>query len=294
MRAGPKLVIDSRSDLGEGPCWDNRRNLLYWVNITEGEIHIHNPADSDNRVLHVGQSVSAVVPSSSGHLVAVTSKGFIAVDPTDGGITPIYDPEPDMPDNRFNDGKCDPQGRFWAGTISLERKEGVASLYRLNQDLTVTKALSGVTNSNGIAWNSNTGQMYYIDTPTMKIDCFDYDAESGNITNRGTAVEIPSGMGKPDGMTIDEEGMLWVCLWGGGAVTRWNPERSELLERIEMPAVNVTSCAFGGADLNELYVTTARRRTSKADLRRFPMAGGVFKVVPGVGGQATPEFSGSV
>jgi sugar lactone lactonase YvrE len=188
----------------------------------------------------------------------------------------VTDPEQDLPGNRFNDGKCDPAGRFWAGTLALDGTPKVASLYRIDADLSVHKMLGEVSCSNGIVWTLDGQTMYYIDTFLRRVDAFDYEYQTGEISGRRVAFEIPSEMGFPDGSTLDSEGMLWVALWQGGAVSRWNPETGELLQVVKVPAPNVTSCAFGGPNLDRLYITTARNGMSDQALAEHPLAGGVF------------------
>jgi sugar lactone lactonase YvrE len=193
---------------------------------------------------------------------------------------------------RFNDGKCDPAGRLWAGTMELQGEPEMGALYRLDPDRRVHQILDRVTISNGLAWSHDRRRMYYIDTPTFTIDAFDYDLTTGHITNRRVAATVPKDFGYPDGMTIDGEDMLWVAHFGGGRVTRWKPATGQLLDQIRVPTKNVTSCAFGGAKLDQLYITTARVALQPSELANEPQAGGLFIVEPGVTGRETFEFAG--
>ncbi|MEM3844841.1 MAG: SMP-30/gluconolactonase/LRE family protein, partial [Candidatus Parvarchaeota archaeon] len=168
-------------------------------------------------------------------------------------------------------------GRFWAGTLNLEEKDPLGALYKIERNHSVTKMVDKVTISNGIAWSPDNRIMYYIDSPTKRVDAFDYDVESGTISNRRTVVEIPDNSGVPDGMTSDSEGMIWIAHWGGWKVSRWNPYNGKLIEVVNVPVERVTSCVFGGDNLDELYITTARRGLSKKDLRKQPNAGGIFR-----------------
>jgi len=235
--------------------------------------------------------IGTVVPAESGKVMVALQNGIYSYAPDSGAKKLIVDPEADKPDNRFNDGKCDPAGRFWVGTMSLVGAKNAGALYRLDADSTIHKMIDGVGISNGIVWLADKTKMYYIDTPTRKVMGYDYDNETGDISNPKVAVEIPDGIGYPDGMTIDKKDNLWVALWGGSAVACFNPENGELLRKIEVPAKNVTSCTFGGDDLGTLYITTARESTSDEDLERFPHAGGVFKVRPGVKGVKAHFFN---
>ncbi len=279
-----QLVIDSKSDLGEGAIWNYKTGELYWINITGKILNIYNPKTGNNKELFTGQMIGTVVPAESGQVLVALQNGIYSLDPMTGTKKLIVDPEEDIPTNRFNDGKCDPSGRFWAGTLSLKGESGAAALYRIDPDSSVHKMIENVSISNGIVWSGDFKKMYYIDTPTQKVMGYDYDNETGDISNPSVVVNVPSEMGSPDGMTIDEEGNLWVALWGGSAVGCWNPKTGELIRKIEVPAKNVTSCAFGGDDLGTLYITTARQATSDEELKNFPDAGSVFKVKPGVNG----------
>lgn len=279
-----ELVIDSKSELGEGAIWNDRTGELMWVNIKGKILNFYNPASGLNKEMLTGQMVGTVVPAESGQVLVALQNGIYSLDPETGTKKLLADPEADKPDNRFNDGKCDPAGRLWAGTMSLVGAKQAGALYRFDPDTSVHKMVDGVGTSNGIVWSADKTKMYYIDTPTRQVMGYDYDNETGAISHPKVAVEIPEGAGYPDGMTIDEEDNLWVALWGGSAVACFNPENGELIRKIEVPAKNVTSCAFGGNDLGTLYITTARESTSDEDLQKFPHAGGVFKIRPGVKG----------
>lgn len=276
-----ELVIDSKSELGEGSIWNYRTGELMWINIKGKILNFYDPVTGLNKEMFTGQMIGTVVPTESGKVLAALQNGIYSFDPETGSKKLIVDPEADIPDNRFNDGKCDPAGRFWAGTMSLVGKEEAGALYRLDPDSTIHKMIDNVGTSNGIVWSADKTKMYYIDTPTRKVMAYNYDDETGDISNPEVAVEIPDGMGYPDGMTIDENDNLWVALWGGSAVGNFNSKTGELIRKIEVPAKNVTSCAFGDDDLGTLYITTARESTSDEDLKRFPHAGSVFKTRPG-------------
>ena len=194
---------------------------------------------------------------------------------------------------RMNDGKCDPAGRFWAGSMAYTGDKGAGKLYRLDPDLSLHTVLDSVTISNGLVWTSNNSTFYYIDTPTGRVDAYDYDHGAGNISNCRTAVEIPDGQGGPDGMTIDSEDMVWVAHWGGGCVTRWNPQTGELLETVEVPgARQITSCALGGANLDDLYITSASIGLDDEGLAEQPNAGKLFRVKVKAKGVPARGFAG--
>ncbi|MBV7334684.1 SMP-30/gluconolactonase/LRE family protein [Chloroflexi bacterium TSY] len=291
-----ELVIDAKAILGEGPIWDARRQLLYWVNIFGDEVHLYDPTTGQDRAINIGQHVGTVVPRAdrdgTHELMLALHHGFASLNVETEEVTMLHDPEPDTPDTRFNDGKCDPAGRFWAGTMSLGESDPVGSLYVMDTDLSVHQRLSGVTVSNGIVWSHDNRTMYFIDTPLGTVDAFDYDLETGNIENRRSIITIPHDDGYPDGMTIDAEGMLWVAYWGGYRVTRWDPSSGGLLQTVTAPAPNTSACAFGGPNLDQLYITTARTGVDDATLAQYPYTGGVFCAEVGVRGVEAFEFAG--
>lgn len=287
-----ELVIDSQSGLGEGSIWNYKTGELMWINISGEILNFYNPKTDFNKAMFTGQMIGTVVPEESGLVLVALQHGIYQFDPQTGTKKLIVDPEKDIPNNRFNDGKCDPAGRFWAGTFDLNAKHGAAALYRLDPDSTIHKMIDSVSISNGIVWSSDNKKMYYIDTPTQKVMRYDYDNETGEISNPKVAVEVSTETGSPDGMTIDADGNLWVALYGGAAVGCWNPETGKLLRKIDVPAKNVTSCAFGDDDLGTLYITTARQETSDEELEKYPHAGGLFKIRPGVKGVQAFFFKG--
>lgn len=279
-----ELVIDSKSELGEGAIWNYKTSELMWVNIKGKILNFYKPKTGNNKEMFTGQLIGTVVPTESGNVLVALQNGIYSFDIKTGSKKLLVDPEENLLNNRFNDGKCDPAGRFWAGTMSTVGTKKNGALYRLNMDKSIHKMVENVSISNGIVWSIDRTKMYYIDTPTHQVMRYDYDDETGDITNPQVAVEIPADMGWPDGMTIDEKGNLWIALWGGFAVGCWNPETGKLVRTIKVPAKNVTSCAFGDDDLGTLYVTTAREDNSKEELEKYPNSGGVFKTRPGVKG----------
>jgi sugar lactone lactonase YvrE len=264
--------------LAEGPVWDAARERLLWVDILLGEIHSYYTDTREHRIFKAGQTVGSFALRASAGLVASFQNGFAHVDLETESIQWLTDPEADKPDNRFNDGKCDPAGRFWAGTMSVSGKKSAGSLYALEASGEAVLKIPGVSVSNGLAWSPGHTRFYFIDSPTNQVASYDYDIETGNLSNQKIAVTIPPEMGKPDGMTIDTEGMLWVALWNGWSVTRWNPYTGELLEQIKLPVAQVTSCTFGGKELEDLYITTAKVGLSNEELEKQPLAGSVFVV----------------
>jgi sugar lactone lactonase YvrE len=303
MISAPELILDARADLGEGPAWEPASGILYWVDIHAGRLHVFNPADDSDRSIYVGGYLGCAAPRRSGGLVLGLRSGFatlnsalLAKHPRSGqgeaGVRVIVNPEPHLPGNRFNDGKCDPAGRFLAGTMDDAEVEACGSLYSLAPDGTVKTLLTGTRISNGLAWSPDTRTFYFIDTPTRTVMAYDYDLASGEIANPRPAFSVPPELGWPDGMTSDTEGMLWVALWGGAQLTRWNPATGRLVAGIPFPAFNVTSCAFGGPNLTDLYVTSARKGMTAEQLAKYPLSGALFRIRTNIRGMPTFEFGG--
>ena len=278
MEISVRTQLDARADLGEGPCWDSESGRLYWVDINAGRIHATDPVTGDDRTIEAGEKIGAVVLASSGALIAAGEHGFVEIAPGGGISRRLADPEENNPDTRFNDGKCDPAGRFWAGTMSLSRATGSAALYRLDPGGALSKLVEGVTVSNGLAWDIRKSSMFYIDSPTKSVVAFDYRGEDGAISNPRIAFATGPEMGSPDGMSIDAEGMLWIAFYRGGCVARWNPETGELLQRVDIPAPHVTSCCFGGPELKTLFITTGPAGDGRRRARELPRGRRTFRL----------------
>lgn len=289
-----ELVLKAEAIIGEGSLWDAEGQRLLWVDIASGEIHSFDPASGGDRLIFkTDQHIGTVVQRERGGLVAAMRRGLYFIDEKTGACEFICNPEEDKPHNRFNDGKCDPAGRFWAGTMDMETHGiGAGSLYRLGTDLKCTRMEGGVTISNGIVWSPDEKTMYYTDTPTGVVWAYDYDVESGDISSRRTAVTLQKGEGGPDGITIDADGMLWVAQWGGWQVGRYDPRSGKKIGRVDVPAAQVASCALGGANLDELYITTARENLTQAQLEGQILAGSVFVANAGVRGLRANRFKG--
>ncbi|WP_240644396.1 SMP-30/gluconolactonase/LRE family protein [Paenibacillus paeoniae] len=285
-----KLVLDAKALLGEGPHWDEESKQLYFVDIEGKSVHVYHTVTNGHEIHRFEKRVSSVVPSKDGSLIVTLDDGIYRYHPHSGELEVIAHIEADMPDNRFNDAKCDSAGRLWAGTMGTGNAKDQGSLYRLERDGEPVRVVTGVGCSNGLAWDESKNCMYYIDTPKLAVDRFHYDSGTGEISGRETIIEWPSKEGYPDGMTIDSEGMLWIAHWGGGKVSRFDPDTGKRLAEIEVPALYVTSCVFGGERLDELYITTARVTLSEDEHTLYPHAGGVFMTKPGVTGTPSRRF----
>lgn len=286
----PELLLDARADLGEGPAWDAGRKCLYWVDIHAGDLHIFLPEDKTDSCVNLGETIGCVAPCKSGDLVIALRGGFASLNPNTQKLTHLVTLERDLPGNRFNDGKCDPAGRFLAGTMDNAEKEASGTLYSFSPNGSIKTLLSGIRISNGLTWSPDCKTFYHIDTPSHQITAFDYNLANGEIDNPRIAIAIPAGMGWPDGMTSDSGGTLWVAMWGGARITRWNPTSGKLVETIPMPALNVTSCIFVGPDLTDLYITSARKGVSAAQIKKYPTSGGLFRIKTKIQGMPTFDF----
>ncbi|MGJ8694789.1 MAG: SMP-30/gluconolactonase/LRE family protein [Verrucomicrobiaceae bacterium] len=272
------------SKWGEGPIWWEGK--LWYVDIEGHRVISVDPASEAEKFWDVGERVGTVVPRSQGGLVIAGDNGFSFLDPKDGRITAIADPEPEKQNNRFNDGKCSPDGYLFAGSISLVKKEGDAKLYRLSASGEVTEAFGPVTNSNGIVWSAGGGEVFYIDTPRKAVLRFDY--EDGILSNPAEVISTADLDSSPDGMAIDENGHLWIAFCHGACVICFDPKSGEEIRRIDLPCLETTACAFGGENLDELYVTTGIHKSVVEE-----DAGRLFKITGlGVRGLPSHPFAG--
>jgi len=295
-----ECVLDCGNWLGEGPVWVAAERRLYWTDVTSRKVHRWDPATGAHDVIATPDMVTAMAPRRSGGLIAATDKGVELWDPATGERSSFVKPEADLPGNRSNDGKCDRHGRFWLGTMGNNlNADGTAkdlpgttgSLYRIDGDGTATKMDGPFAISNTFAWSPDDRTMYFADT-LQGIYCYNFDVEAGAIANRRIfATTDDPALGVPDGSTIDAEGYLWNCRWGGGGVIRWAPDGT-VDRKIDLPSSLVTSAAFGGDDLDTLYVTTARFGLSDAELAEQPLAGGIFAIDAGVRGVPEVPFAG--
>jgi sugar lactone lactonase YvrE len=283
----PELLLDARADLGEGPAWDESTNRLYWVDIHAGDLHIFDPLDQSDDCINLGEAVGCVAPCKNGNLVMALQSGVSTFHLTTKKLTPLFSPGEHLPGNRFNDGKCDPSGRFLAGTMDDAEMEASGSLYSFSCDGSLKTLLTGTRISNGLTWSPDYQTFYHIDTPSRQVTAYDYSLETGAISSPRVAVTIPNDLGWPDGMTSDVDGMLWVAMWGGAKITRWDPATGQLVESFALPGLNITSCIFGGALHNELYVTSARKGLSSDQLAKYPLSGGLFRIKTRVTGMPT-------
>ncbi|MGE5289728.1 MAG: SMP-30/gluconolactonase/LRE family protein [Micromonosporaceae bacterium] len=286
-----EVFADLHADVGEAPHWDELTKTLLFVDLTGGAVFRYDQSGVKLGSFCAGQEVGAVVPRRGGGLVLAVRDGIAVTSDTGEGFELAAPIEHEIPGNRMNDAKCDPAGRLFAGTTAFDFAPHSAALYRVEQDWSFEQVVRDVTQSNGIAWSPDAGQMYFIDSATQGVDVFDYDAGTGSVGNRRRLVTIDAAYGIPDGMTTDNKGSLWVACFGGGAVRCFSPA-GEQLNEVSFPVTQVTSCAFGGPGLADLYVTSAAYRLSSDQLKKEPHAGATFVCRPGAVGMPASSFAG--
>ena len=283
------IAVLGPDQLGEGPVWDDRSGELVRVDISGRLVHRWNPISDEATSFATDGDVGAVVLCEDGGLMVAMECELWRVDTSDQW-TFLAEVEP-QPGVRFNDCRADPRGRLWAGTLHRDREHGRASLYRLDRGNVLTEVLPERTISNGIGWSPDGGSMYYIDSTTQRVAEFDYDLETGELGDQRVFADIDATDGLPDGLTVDADGGVWVCLFGGGRIRRYRPDGS-LDREIVLPLTNPTCPAFGGEDLGTLYITTARHRLTEDQLAREPLAGAVLQLRTGDVGLVPYRFSG--
>ena len=282
-------LYPSASIIGEGPIWHAARNSFFWVDIEGKKLHEMSWADRQVQVWEMPQRIGMAAVAEDGNLIVALQHGLAKFDLKTAAIEWLMDIEKDIVTNRANDGKCDSEGRLWLGTMDVQASLNTGALYCVDGN-SITQQLTSLTIANGMAWSLDNKRFYFIDSAQRRIDTYLFDAVKGTIHFEDTAVEVPGAMGMPDGMCIDEEGMLWVAHWGGYCVARWNPETGELLRRIELPVPQVSSCVFGGENLDNLFITTASVGLSEDELLKYPSSGHVFIAVPGVKGVSANNY----
>jgi sugar lactone lactonase YvrE len=289
IQSTPVPVSATTGLLTEGPRWHAERGELLWVDILGHSLHRGRPGPDGTlesvETITVDRPVGAVAPAIGGGYVLAAGTGFLYVDDA-GAVQELAQPAAGRTDVRMNDGACDPQGRFWAGTMAYDETPGAGVLYRLELDGSCTRVLTGLSISNGIGWSPDGATMYLADSGTGLVEAFGFDGVTGDLSRRRTLVRIQQPGVVPDGLTVDQEGGIWVALWGGGAVQRYGADGA-LLATVRLPVDQPTSCAFGGPELATLFVTTARTGLDEAALDRQPHAGHVFRF-DGLGVMGTP------
>jgi sugar lactone lactonase YvrE len=290
-----EYVCGKGAILGECPIWDDRAQALYWIDCRAPALHRLDHASGEVRSVPVAETIGSFALRSqedeNGGAVAAVASGLHFLDLKTGATTPIADPEPGQPDNRFNDGRVDPAGRFWTGTMNRRHAGPTGTVYRLDLDRTLTPQFGDITVTNGIAFAPDGRRLYFADSPTGTIVVFDLDPETGGLSNRRVFAGPEAAPGYPDGAAVDAEGYLWSARWLAGCVARFDP-KGRLDRTIQVPVARVTCCAFGGPDLTTLYITTASQGSLKDGPPPEPLAGGLFAAHPGISGLPEHRYAG--
>jgi sugar lactone lactonase YvrE len=280
-------VLEVRARLGEGAMWDFKQQLLYWVDIYNHRVHRFSPTTGKDEYFDVGDVVGAIALAGDNKLIIALRHQLAFLDTQTGVVTSIIEIEVDQENNRFNDGKCDPQGRFWFGSMSSEANQ--AQLYRYDQDGSLHIMETGLTISNGLGWSPDQKTFYLTDSPEQKIFAYDFNSTTGSISNRRTVVDLTDESFNPDGLTIDSQGYIWSAMWNGGCIIRFNPSGEEVA-RIQLPVPLVTSCTFGGENLQTLYITTASVGLQQDEIDKYYYSGDVFAFQSQVAGLPSDSF----
>ncbi len=288
----PVLALDARAVIGECPVWDDRTGTLCWIDTRPGLVHRFSPADRADRVMEIGQPLGAVALAAQGGLIVAMEAGFGLIPAGAAGPQRVIEVERDIGGRRVNDGRCDGAGRFWAGSMAWDRTVGAGTLYRLEAvggALVPSPVLGGITIANGIDWSPDGTLMYYVDSPTQRIDVFDFDVHAGTLANRRGFAAIAQQDGLPDGLVVDADGGVWLALFGGSCVRRYLPS-GRVDREVRLPVSGVTSAGFGGRDLTDLYITSASLDLATGRPTLPAPAGGIFVCRPGPRGKPANRF----
>jgi len=284
------LLLDAGALLGESPRWSASESRLYWVDIDAHRIHRTDPATGTDEIMQLDGPVGCIAPRAGGGLIAALKTGCALIDAW--GDAPRAFGEPvlaDLPDQRFNDGCVDAAGRFWVGSLTADKANPHATLYRVDHDATLTPMIGGLMTSNGAAFSPDGRTFYHADTPTHRIDAYDADPASGTLSGKRTFHQFEQGNGRPDGAAVDAEGCYWSALWDGWRIVRFSPA-GELLQTVELPVQRPTMIAFGGPDLQTAFVTSAGKNLTDEERKAQPHAGGIFSFRVDVPGLIQQEF----
>jgi len=289
-------ISDFRAVLGECPVWDSGRKIIYWVDIISKKLFSFNIENEICSVTYFKNFIGCVALRKNGQFIVASEEGIHFFDQNNLSVENLFNPEAHLEKNRFNDGKCDAAGRFWAGSTSYGENEKIGSLYCIDKDLNYRRTVTDVTVSNGISWSPDNKILYYIDSPTREVKAYEYDIKNGEIKNERVVIRFSEKEGYPDGMTTDQEGKLWIANWGGYKVGRWDPVNGKMIEKIDIPVERVSSVTFGGPGLDELFITTAAKgfneMDKKVDENLNELDGMLFRIKVDVCGIDTYRFYG--
>ncbi|MEO8021749.1 SMP-30/gluconolactonase/LRE family protein [Polaromonas sp.] len=289
-----ECVNPAGARLGEGALWSQREQALYWVDILARRLHRYHPTSVTRTTWSFSEEISALAERAGAPgLIVTMRRGFALFDPAaDSEPRYLHQPEPALPGNRFNDGKCDAQGRFWGGTMDFDCLAPTGALYRYDPDGSCTRHDDGFAVTNGPTWSADGRTLYFNDTVNGRVYAYDFEGATGTLSNRRLWLAFAPGDGVPDGMTTDAAGRLWIAHWGGACISCHDPVSAQELCRVPLPTSHVTNCAFGGPDLRTLFITTARVGLTPEQLAAEPLAGGLFAVAVDSPGLPAGMFGG--
>ena len=286
------LLYKSECSLGEGAFWHEARQSFFWVDI-DGKCLMEFVVQTGSvRTWRFHYRPSFIALDPQGQFVIAFQGGLARFDLQTENLQWLVNIENKFPDQRSNDGAIDSHGRLWIGTMNVKFKEGAGKLYRIDSNLVATKMVEDLTIPNGLVWSLDNRTMYHIDSPTRTVKAYQFNSETGEISFDRIAITIPTETGSPDGMCIDEEGKLWIAQWNGFGVYRWDPIHGKLLDKIEVPVPQVSSCTFGGKNFDQLFITTARENFTTEQLLSYPDSGSIYIAQPGVQGIRKNIFGG--
>lgn len=288
---GVDVVLESDAICGECPRWSSKEQVLYWVDIDGKTLNKYYPTSGNNLVYNVEERIGSFAFRSGGGLVSASERGFNLLTAEGTMVESLCQPEAKMANTRFNDGRCDPAGRFWAGTMDQSFKSRTGSLYKLNADHSAEQMACDVIVSNGLAFSPDGRIMYWSDSRRSIVFAFDFDVEDGVISGKRVFIESTQDLGRPDGAAIDVDGCYWSAGYAGGSVVRYNPS-GEIDRIIRLPVSQVTMCTFGGARFDTLFITSARIGMNEEALAQEPLSGSIFAILPGIHGLPEPEYLG--
>ncbi|HYG42400.1 MAG TPA: SMP-30/gluconolactonase/LRE family protein [Bordetella sp.] len=284
------VVVAGKNRLGEVPVWSPTRKLLFWIDVREPALYAHDPGSGSVRAYPLPEVVGSFCETRSGRLLLALKSGLFFLEPESGALQPWFDPEPQLPNNRLNDGKCDRQGRFWVGSMNDGDRIPSGTLYSVRGDGQATAHFSGITIPNSLAWSPDGRRMYFADTPTKRILVYDFDVDDGVAHSARTFLDMSGHAGRPDGATVDADGCLWSAEIHAGRVVRYTPDgRQDYV--VQLPVTGVTACAFGGSHFETLYITTATQGLTEQARNEQPLAGALFAVDVGIRGVAEAPFA---
>ncbi len=277
--------------LGEGAIWHPGWGKFLYVDILGEKVGCIDPITKERKEVNVGRKIGVAVPADNGKLIAALQGSIAQLETEKGTLDKLIDIEPGNPENRCNDGRCDAMGRLWIGVMNVNALPREGALYRFDDSL--TKMLENTSVSNGICWSKDNCFMYYIDSLDYNVKMYDFDLKTGSISNERVIITIEEEGCMPDGMCMDEEGKLWIAMWGEGCIRRYEPDSGNLIGKVIVEAPHVTNCSFGGDNMQQLFITTAREGLSEEELERFPLSGALFIADTGIRGLGINYFKTS-